>query len=181
MTYIGTGCIYEYDAEHPIGGKGFTEEDPPNFSGSFYSLAKGMTERVCTQEFESLTKLMLHYSNTLILRIRMPINHDLTSPRNFITKITKYERVSTTMLADFKVVNVPNSVSVLEDLLPVTIDMTVKELKGVYNMVNPGAISHNEVLSLYKQYIDPAFTWQNFTLEEQSKILKAGRSNNTLV
>lgn len=31
------------------------------------------------------------------------------------------------------------------------------------------------------QYIDPEFTWKNFTEEEQAKILKAGRSNNTLV
>jgi len=33
---------------------------------------------------------------------------------------------------------------------------------------------------LYKQYIDPKFTWKNFTVEEQAKILKAGRCNNHL-
>lgn len=38
-------CIYEYDDEHSIGGKGFTEEDTPNFTGSFYSLTKGMVEK----------------------------------------------------------------------------------------------------------------------------------------
>ena len=30
------GCIYEYDAEHPIGGRGYTEEDVPNYDGSYY-------------------------------------------------------------------------------------------------------------------------------------------------
>ena len=39
-TIFGTGCIYEYDAEHTIGGKGFLEEDPPNFDKSFYSKTK---------------------------------------------------------------------------------------------------------------------------------------------
>ena len=39
-------CIYEYDAEHTIGGKGFKEEDTPNFTGSFYSDTKGMVEKV---------------------------------------------------------------------------------------------------------------------------------------
>ena len=39
-------CIYEYDAEHTIGGKGFTEDDPPNFTGSYYSDTKGMVEKV---------------------------------------------------------------------------------------------------------------------------------------
>lgn len=35
-----TGCIFEYDAEHVIGGVGFTEEDKPNFHGSYYSHTK---------------------------------------------------------------------------------------------------------------------------------------------
>ena len=39
-TIFGTGCIYEYDADHTIGGKGFLENDPPNFDKSFYSKTK---------------------------------------------------------------------------------------------------------------------------------------------
>ena len=31
-----TGCIFEYDAEHEIGGKGFTEDDHANFHASYY-------------------------------------------------------------------------------------------------------------------------------------------------
>jgi 3,5-epimerase/4-reductase len=48
------------------------------------------------------------------------------------------------------------------------------------NYTNPGAISHNEILELYKEYIDPEFTWENFTLEEQAKVIVAPRSNNLL-
>ena len=50
----------------------------------------------------------------------------------------------------------------------------------MYNFTNPGVISHNQILELYKKYIDPQFTWKNFSLEEQAKILAAGRSNNEL-
>jgi nucleoside-diphosphate-sugar epimerase len=32
--------IFEYDADHVIGGVGFTEEDRPNFFASFYSKTK---------------------------------------------------------------------------------------------------------------------------------------------
>jgi hypothetical protein len=99
----------------------------------------------------------------------MPISDDLSS-RNFITKIVKYDRV----------VNVPNSMTVLTELLPVSLVMAERSLVGIYNFCNPGAISHNEVLDLYKKYVDPEYTYTNFTLEEQEKILKAGRSNNTL-
>src|SRR5262249_2616791 len=46
--------------------------------------------------------------------------------------------------------------------------------------VNPGTISHNELLDLYKLYVDSQFTYTNFTVEEQDRILKARRSNNEL-
>lgn len=32
-TIYATGCIFEYDDAHPIGGPGFTEEDKANFDG----------------------------------------------------------------------------------------------------------------------------------------------------
>jgi len=159
LTYFGTGCIYEYDETHPThSGIGFTEEEKPNFDKSFYSRSKTLTE-----------KILKEYDNVLILRIRMPLSDEL-HPRNFITKITKYE----------KVVNIPNSMTILHDLLPVSVDMCLSSKTGVYNFTNPGTASHNEILDLYKKYIDPEFVYQNFSLEEQSKILKAGRSNNEL-
>ena len=159
ITNFATGCIFEYDAAHPIGsGIGFTEDDKPNFFASFYSLTKGMVEQ--TSRF---------YPNMLLLRVRMPLSDDL-NPRNFITKISKYE----------KVVNVPNSMTILTDCLPAALSMAKRKLTGVYNFTNPGVISHNQILDLYKQYIDPSFTYVNFTLEQQAEILKAGRSNNEL-
>ncbi|RYY83266.1 hypothetical protein EON63_11635 [archaeon] len=36
--------------------------------------------------------LLRNYSTTMTLRVRMPISDDL-SPRNFVTKIVKYEKV----------------------------------------------------------------------------------------
>lgn len=160
LTYFGTGCIYEYDDSHPLGsGIGFKEEDEPNFEQSFYSKSKILTE-----------KILKNYDNVLTLRIRMPLSDDL-HPRNFITKITQYE----------KVVDIPNSMTVLTELLPIACDMLMRSKTGIYNFTNPGVISHNQILDLYTSTIDPQFKYQNFELEEQAKILKAGRSNNELV
>lgn len=156
---LGTGCIYTYDEQHSLGsGRGFSEKDEPNFAGSFYSYTKIM-----------LDKMLQEYPNVLNLRLRMPISDDLNE-RNFITKITRYQ----------KVVNIPNSMSVLHDLLPLIPQMAERGLRGNMNFVNPGVISHNEILALYKQYIDPNFSWQNFSIEEHDSILKAKRSNNEL-
>lgn len=159
VTNFATGCIYSYDDAHPIGGPGFTEEDPPNFRGSYYSHTKAMVEELIGQ-----------YDNVLQLRLRMPIDDDLQNPRNFIYKIANYD----------KVVNVPNSMTVLNELVPLAIEGATRKLTGVYNFTNPGVVSHNEVLQLYKDYCDADFQWENFSLEDQSKVLAAPRSNNEL-
>jgi 3,5-epimerase/4-reductase len=65
-------------------------------------------------------------------------------------------------------------------MLPASLAMANKGLTGVYNFTNPGVISHNEVLDLFKKYLDPSFDYSNFSVEEQAKILKADRSNNEL-
>lgn len=70
--------------------------------------------------------------------------------------------------------------TVLDELLPVSIEMAKKNHRGIWNFTNPGVISHNEILELYKEYIDPKFKWVNFSLEEQAKVIVAQRSNNEL-
>lgn len=161
FTYLGTGCIFDYDELHDFGNDetGFTEEDNPNFFGSSYSIVKGFTDQL----------MHLCSGNTLNLRIRMPII-DKKEPRNFISKITTYERVC----------SVPNSMTVLDDLLPVALDMAINNQTGTFNFTNEGLISHNEILEMYREIVDPGFTWKNFTIEEQATILAAGRSNNCL-
>ena len=154
FTYLGTGCIFDYDNEH---NTGFTEEDVPNFFGSSYSIVKGFTD--------CIMKTM----NVLNIRIRMPINSECNS-RNFIRKITTYE----------KICSIPNSMSVLPELIPYAIKMMKNCVIGTINLTNPGVISHNEILELYKEIVDPLFVWKNFTIEEQNCVLSSKRSNNLL-
>lgn len=161
LTYLGTGCIFTYDETHPYGEEtnGFTDSDVPNFVGSGYSTVKGFTDQLMHQLEDCV----------LNLRIRMPITNE-PNPRDFISKITTYK----------KICSIPNSMTVLPDMLPVILDMLQNNKTGTYNLTNPGLISHNEILEMYKEIVDPSFTWQNFSLEEQAKILASERSNNFL-
>ena len=161
FSYLGTGCIFEFDEEHPFGEEvnGFNEQSLPNFFGSSYSTVKGYTDEL----------MHLFEESTLNLRIRMPIT-DEVNKRNFITKITTYE----------KVCSVPNSMTVLDELIPILVDMACNKVTGTVNLTNPGLISHNEMLEMYKEIVDSDFTWNNFSLEEQAEILAGGRSNNFL-
>ena len=159
LTYISTGCIYSFDDKHTIENlKGFTETDPPNFTGSNYSAVKGITDQ-----------LIGHFENVLNCRIRMPITGQV-NPNNFITKIVQYK----------KVISIPNSMSALPELLPIMLEMAKNKQIGTFNFTNPGAISHQEILDMYKQYVDPTFTYEIISLEELSKYTIAQRSNNCL-
>ena len=161
FTYLGTGCIFKYDEEHPFGQElnGFDENSMPNFFGSSYSIVKGFTDRF----------VHLYDKYVLNLRIRMPITGEKNG-RNFITKITTYDRVC----------SVPNSMTVLPELLVYVLEMMRKNITGTVNLTNPGLISHNEMLEMYKEIVDPDFKWKNFSQEEQRAILAADRSNNFL-
>jgi dTDP-4-dehydrorhamnose reductase len=161
FTYLGTGCIFDYDEEHSFGKEenGFNEQSKPNFFGSSYSIVKGFTD-----------KLMHAFDDSVLnIRIRMPITEEVNE-RNFITKITNYK----------KICSIPNSMTVLTELLPIMIDMALKKHTGTVNLTNPGLISHNEILEMYKEIINPSFEWENFTIEEQNTILLSKRSNNYL-
>ena len=152
LTYLGTGCIFAYDDA----GAQFVESDEPNFFGSGYSIVKGFTDRLVQQ-----------LPHVLNVRIRMPIT-DEVHPRNFITKIAQYA----------KICSMPNSMTVLDDLLPMMVDMCRQGTTGTVNLCNPGVMTHNEILALYRDIVDPTFTWANFSPEEQDELLAAGRSNN---
>jgi nucleoside-diphosphate-sugar epimerase len=160
-TYLGTGCIYTYDEEHPYEEalNGFKEDSKPNFFGSSYSIVKGYTD------------MLMNMFNTTVLnvRIRMPITDEI-HPRNFITKITSYKRIC----------SINNSMTVLPDLLPIMIDMCDKKITGSINLTNPGLISHNDILEMYREIVDEDFKWDNFNIDEQREILESERSNNFL-
>jgi hypothetical protein len=70
--------------------------------------------------------------------------------------------------------------SVLPDLLPIVLDMMDKRMTGTINLTNPGLITHNEILEMFTEIVDPSFKWSNFSIEEQNKILSSKRSNNCL-
>lgn len=156
---FATGCIYEYDAAHALGsGIGFTEDDPPNFGGSYYSRTKAAAE-AATRELPG----------HLLLRVRMPITCD-GADRCFVTKIAGYPRV----------VDVPNSVTVLPDLLPLVPGFIRRRVTGVLNFVNPGPVSHSQILDAYRELVDPDYTYTVMDMATHDTVVKARRSNNCL-
>ncbi|MBI4121711.1 MAG: sugar nucleotide-binding protein [Parcubacteria group bacterium] len=147
---IGSGCIYEGDKN----GQGWAESDAPNFDRSYYSKVKGW-----------LNDILADF-NVLQLRLRMPLDGE-PGPRNFITKIATYP----------KVISVPNSITVIDDLVVAAKALMERKATGIYNVANPGVIEHKEILEMYKEIVDPTHTYTPISLEELATFTKAGRSN----
>lgn len=155
ITNFATGCIYTSSPTSPD----FTETDPPNFFGSFYSRSKIAAE-LATRD------LPYH----LLLRVRMPITAD-GADRCLLTKLARYDRVSTGV----------NSMSVLPTLLPLAVQLLEAGDIGVWNFVNPGRVTPSDLLNAYRELVDPDFTFTAMSDDEpESRTLAAKRSNTVL-
>lgn len=150
FVHIGSGCIYEGNN----GGSGFSEDDPPNFTESFYSLTKCTIDQI------------LKPFPVLQLRLRMPFDGD-PNPRNLITKLSKYS----------KILDAENSLTYLPDLLKVVTALILKRATGIYNVTNPGAMSPYRLMTLYKEIVDPTHSFECMKLSNLPSVTKAARSN----
>ena len=149
-VHLSTGCIYE-------GQKDFTEEDPPNFSGSFYSRSKGWADQIL-KDFPVLQ-----------LRLRMPFD-DTPDPRNLITKLARYPRV----------LDAENSLTYVPDFLSAAKTLMQRKRTGIYNIVNPGSLSPYRVMELYREIVDRNHRFEHLSLTDLPGAVRAGRSNCTL-
>ena len=150
LVHFSSGCIYEGDK----GGEGFTEEDPPNYLGSYYSRTKAWIDQIM-RDFPVLT-----------LRMRMPFDGSL-SDRNLIMKLRKYSRVLTE----------PNSITHLPDFFRAMTALIAKRATGIYNIVNEGMISPFEIMTRYRERVAPSHTFEPLLLDHLGEVAKAGRSN----
>ena len=153
FVHFGSGCIYEGDN----GGRGFKEEDEPNFSGSYYSRTKMAIEKIL-KEF-----------NVLQIRIRMPINGE-TNERNLITKLLRYD----------KIINVPNSLTYVDDLMVAGEKLMQLNATGIFNVVNPQPATHKQILDSHNLVSPAKKEYSLITLSELDKMTAARRSNCVL-
>ena len=151
---ITSGCIYKGGPKTP-----FKEEDEPNFFGNFYS------------RMRIILQMALKELPALQVRIRIPVS-ECPHPRNFIDKIISYP----------KVISVPNSVTLIEDLFPALEKLAKIRPVGILNLTNDGYIKHEQILKIYKKIIDPAHNYSLIPIKKYEKggLTGAQRSNCVL-
>jgi len=130
--HVSSGCIYNGARRD---GRGFSEDDPPNFSFrsppcSFYSGTKALGEEV-----------LAGAPDVYVWRLRIPFDH-VENPRNYLTKLMRYARL----------LEATNSISELHEFCAATFACWEKRVPfGTYNVTNPGFITTHEIVELIKQ------------------------------
>jgi len=153
LAHLGSGCVYEGDNA----GKGFFEDDAPNFGGSYYSRTKAASEQP------------LRDFPVLQVRLRMPFDSE-PGPRNLITKLAAYPNI----------INVPNSISNTDEFITATLKLMEKRRTGIYNVTNPGPVTQKEIIDAYCELVEPGHKYKIISLDELYTFTKAKRSNCVL-
>ena len=130
LLHLGSGCVFYGPSPYP---GGWREDDHANPT-SFYSRTKYAVDLVLSQ-----------HPQVGIARLRMPIDWTPSS-RNLITKLATYRQV----------VDVENSVTVVDDLVAVVARLVALRATGVFHVVNPGTLRHRELLEMYREIVDPS-------------------------
>ena len=161
--HVSSGCIYS--GKRPD-GRGWTEEDPPNFSFrsppcSFYSGTKALGEEILDGA-----------ENCFVWRLRIPFNSN-SSPRNYLQKLLNYEHL----------LEAENSISHLDEFVEKCLACFSEEVEpGIYNMTNQGSILTSQVTTWMKEegVSDKQFSFFQDETDFMDRAAKAHRSNCVL-
>lgn len=125
-VFISSACVFESKDESDIK----TEDSAPN-PGCFYAFTKYLAEQLITEV----------NPESLIIRIRLPIS-EMPNPRNTITKILKYPKLQTNQ----------ETVTIIEDMLPIFKELVDGNAKGVFHLVNDSTISPIEIGAIMRMH-----------------------------
>lgn len=157
MLHMGSGCIFYGNSPHP--DNAWREDDFGNPS-PVYSRSKWAADL-------ALSTL----PNVGVARIRMPIDW-MPAPGNLIDKLSGFA----------KVIDVENSVTILDDMIDVFYQLLAKRASGIFHVTNPGTMRHRDLLALYKELVDPNHSCEWISNDElvSQGLAAKGRSNNFL-
>ena len=150
LIHVSSGCIfhYNYQKQTPI-----KETTVPNYHDLYYSRTKIYSDDV-------LNHLSKSY-NILIARIRIPLD-TTPHPKNIINKLLKYKTV----------IDIPNSVTYVPDLLMAIRHLIKIDATGVYNVASKGGLRYPFLMDEYRKY-NPQFKYSTISM----KRLKIKRTN----
>ena len=125
LTIFGSGGIFNHD-------KIYEEEEDGNHHINFYGICRSYLE-----------KMIKNYNNVLYLRINYPIA-DKPCNKNLLTKLLSYKTIDPCEV----------SITYVNDLFPILIQMIENHETGICNFTNPGTIYLTDIMNIYEKITD---------------------------
>jgi len=145
LTMFGSAGIFSND-------KIYTENDIGNNYSNFYG--------ECKIYLENIVK---NYNNVLYLRINYPIT-DKPSNKNLLTKLLNYKIIEPCEI----------SITYIDNLFPILLQMIENNEIGICNFTNPGYINLTEIIQLYNSHSNEQLNIQinkEFNIKETKRSL----------
>jgi len=121
LTIFGSAGIFNND-------RVYTEDDEGNFFNNFYGKSRIYLENI-----------VKNYKNVLYLRINYPIA-DTYSSKNLLTKLINFTEIHSCEL----------SITYINNLFPILLQMIENNEIGICNFTNPGQINPIDILKKYE-------------------------------
>lgn len=153
LCHFSSGCIFHSATYDQI----YSEKSTPN-PRCYYSWTKVWAENLLGKS-----------ENLLILRPRMVISSQV-SRRNTLAKWLIYSH----FISD------QNTVSIVEDMLPVIDKLISRRISGTFNIANQGSLSPLEIAKVLKKKINPKMKIYETTLDKVNSNLVAKRCTTIL-
>lgn len=153
LLHVGSGCVFYGPSPSP---GGWREDDFAN-PISYYSRTKYAADLA-----------LAPLANVGVARLRMPLD-GAPNARNLITKLSRYPFV----------IDVENSVTVVDDFVTVAGELVRRRAQGVFHVTNPGVMRHRDLLAAYRTFVDPKHAAELIPAEELTArgLAAAARSN----
>ncbi|MFA5174987.1 MAG: sugar nucleotide-binding protein [Patescibacteria group bacterium] len=158
LVHISSGCVLESKSAEDAQ----TEEVKPS-PLCYYSWTKVWAEEMISHRARK------QGLKTLILRPRQLLSAKV-SPRNALTKMLTYD----------KFIDMPNSCTVIEDLMFAVDELIKKDATGVFNVANPGVTTPYEIALALKEIIKPEMEFKKISKEELNRMTLAERVDAVL-
>lgn len=170
FIHLGSGCIFYGQSPHTHVETHFHYYDDIVPYTKTIDTGWRETDTASPLSYYSKSKwdadtILNEMNNTTILRLRMPISSK-HSPRNLISKLIKYN----------KVLDEPNSMTFVDDLVNAINFSIEKNLYGIYHVASPQPITHPMLLEEYKKYV-PNHKYTKINKDELNSLVIAPRSN----
>lgn len=157
MVHVSTGYVHH---SHSTADER-KEQDQPN-PLNYYSYSKAKADEVLMRMVNQGLKLLIVRPNMLLSAV--------PHPKNVLAKMVMYSKFH----------DVPNSMTVVEDLVSVTGQLIDKQKTGLYNVVNSGLSTPFKIANMLKEIINPDMQIEKLSKAEVEKMFTIKRPDTIL-